>query len=59
MTRNQRWKKNIQILCAKKAHIWDGQIRGEPDPALAVDGRRAQVLQEEFLIGFIKGQTRL
>jgi len=39
MTRNQRWKKDIQILCAKKAHIWNDQKRGEPDPA--AEDRRA------------------
>jgi len=40
----------------KKAHIWDSQKRGEPDPA--VDDHRAQVLQEKFLIRFIKGQRQ-
>jgi len=54
MTRNQRWKKDIQISGAKKAHIWNGQKRGEADPA--ADDRRAQMLQEEFSIRFIKGQ---
>jgi len=57
MTRNQRWKNDIKMSCAKKAHMWDGQKRGEPDPA--ADNRRAQVLQEEFLIRFIKGQRRV
>jgi len=57
MTRNQRWKKDIQISCAKKALIWNGQNRGEPDPA--ADNRRAQVLQEELLIRFIEEQRRV
>jgi len=57
MTRNQRWKKDIQISCAKKDHIWDGQKRGETDPA--ADDRREQVLQEEFIIRFKKGQRRV
>jgi len=52
MTRNQRWKKDIQISCAKNTSIWNGQKRGKPDPA--ADDRSAQVLQEEFLIRFIK-----
>jgi len=36
---------------------WNGQKPCEPDPA--ADDRRAQVLQEEFLIRFINGQKRL
>jgi len=27
MTRNQRWKKDIQISCAKMVHIWDAKTR--------------------------------